>query len=147
MGPLDDSLRGLQRVLHRRVRVALVERLGRRERRVHLAERRLAQPVVTLLVEDEAGVDDSLTRVDRRDDLLRARHLRHARRVHEADGLDPRQPRRREPIDELGAGRGHEDRGIVLQPVPGGNVADGDRHDTHQPVSGRRGRIYPAPTT
>ena len=52
---------------------------------------------------DEPRVHDALAPLDRRDDLLRARHLRHARRVDEADRLDPRHARRRQPVDELGA--------------------------------------------
>ena len=99
------------RVLDRRALVSLVERLAGREREVHLVEARLAQPVVAPVVEREAGVHDAGTRLDRRDDLLGAGHLRDARRVDEAHRLDPRQPGSGEPVDELARTAGSSDFG------------------------------------
>src|SRR5207248_4219121 len=78
---LDDPLGRPSRLLDRRVRVALVEGLGRGEGVVHLVEAGRGQPLVALLVQGEAGVDDVRLALDRRDDLFGAGHLRHARRV------------------------------------------------------------------
>src|SRR6266852_4353791 len=50
----DADRRG--RLLERHVAVALVERLVRRERAVHPVERRRAQPLVALDIEDETGI-------------------------------------------------------------------------------------------
>ena len=86
-----------------------------------------AQPLAAALVEDEAGELGALARLDRGDDLLGARHLRHRVVAHEAHRLDPRQPRRREPVDELGAHRRRERLRLVLEPVARADVAD-QRH-------------------
>ena len=66
------------------------------------------------------------TSPDRGDDLLRAGHLRHALRSDEADRLDPRQPGRREPADELRPNLGRERLRLVLEPVARADVAERD---------------------
>ena len=66
------------------------------------------------------------TSPDRRDDLLRAGHLRHALGADEADRLDPRQPGRRQPPHELGANVRRERLRLVLEPVPRADVAERD---------------------
>ena len=93
VGARDDRSAALERLLDRGVLVPLVEGLGRGEGEVHLVEPGRDQPVVARLVERETRVDDARPPLDRSDDLLGARHLRDARRVDEADGLDPRQTR------------------------------------------------------
>ena len=61
-------------------------------------------------------------------DLLRARHLGHALGIDEADRLDPRQARRRQPPDELRPRLGRERLRLVLEPVAGPDVAEGHAH-------------------
>ena len=72
----------------------------------------------------ELGLDVA----DRRDDLLRAGHLRHALVADEAGRLDPREAGRREPANELGANLRRERLGLVLEPVAGADVAERDAH-------------------
>ena len=74
---------------------------------------------------------------DRRDDLLGAGHLRHARRIDEADRLDPRQARGREAVDELGAHDRLERDRVVLEPVARPDVADRHRGAQITPSSRR----------
>ena len=123
---LGDARRRLARLFGRGVLIVPVERLARGEREVHLVEIRRREPVVAALVQDEARVHDTVAPLDADDDLLRAVHLRHARRIHEAHRLDPRQPRLGEPVDELGTHRRLERLRLVLQPVAGADVADRD---------------------
>ena len=130
MRALDDAFTGDHGVLDRRAGVAPVELLAHREREVHLVEARLAEPLVTAFVEREPGVDDALASLDRGDHLLGVGHLRHARRVDEAHGLDARHAGGGEPVDELGAGRRAENLGVVLEAVARSDVADGDRRHT-----------------
>ena len=101
---LEDPLRRPRRS-PRRTRAALrwLNSSRGREREVHLVEPGLAQPVVAPLVQGEARVDDALAPLDRRDDLLRAGHLRHGLRADEADGLDARHAGGGEQVDELRA--------------------------------------------
>jgi hypothetical protein len=127
---LDDLHAGSGRVLDRRAGVPLVELLADREREVHLVERRLAQPVVAAVVQREAGVDDAVAPLDPGHHLFGAGHLRDARRVDEADGLDPRHARRGEPVHELGARCRVQGLRVVLEPVARADVADRDRHRT-----------------
>ena len=110
--------------LDRRVRVPLVERLGRGERAVDAVERGRAQALVALLVEHEPGVLDAVAALDRGDDLLRAGHLRHAVVADEAGGLDPRHRPRRAGSTSSGARRGREHVGLVLEPVARPDVAE-----------------------
>ena len=131
----DDALGGLHRLVDGRVLVALVERLGGREGEVRLVEAGSHQPVVATLVEDETGIDDARPTLDRRDDLLRPRHLRHPCGIDEADCLDARQPGVSEAVDELGAKLRLEDLGIVLEPVARGDVADDDAALAHKTAS------------
>ena len=79
----------------------------------------LAQPVVAALVHREAGVDDALAPLDRRDHLLRSGHLRHVLRADEAGRLDARQAGGREPVDELGAFSGASVTGWFWSPSLG----------------------------
>ena len=126
MRALDDPRCGRNRLCNRDTLIPLVQRLGGREREMHLVEPCRRQPVVATLVEHEAGVDDTRTALERGDDLLGAGHLRHAGGTDEADGLDTRQPGPAEPVDQLGAHRRLEHERIVLKPVAGGDVADRD---------------------
>src|SRR6266536_1388043 len=130
VGAGDDVLCNLDRLLRRRVLVPAIEVLRGREREVNLIESRLRQAVVAAFVQREPGVDDALSPVDPGDDLLGARHLRHARGVDEADRLDPRQARRCKSIDEVGARLGIELRRLVLEAVARADVADDDAHTT-----------------
>ena len=109
---------------------ALVERLRRGEGVVHLVEPGRLQAVVALLVQRQPRVDDARLPLDPLDHLLRAGHLRHAGGVDEADRLDARHARGREPVHELGPGRGRERLRIVLQPVAWSDVTDGHLHRT-----------------
>ena len=135
MGARDDALCGLRRILDGRVLVALVERLGRGKSHVRLVQTRLHEPVVAALVEDETGIDDARSPLDRRDDLFCPRHLRHARRVDEADGLDARQSGIGEAVDELGPHMRLQDLLIILEPVAGGDVTDDDAALAHRTAS------------
>src|SRR5207302_11392518 len=75
-----------------------------------------------------SGVDDAIEAVDRLDDLVRAGHLRDARRIDEADGLDPGQSGGGEAVYQLAPHPGLKDPGIVLETVARADVADGDVH-------------------
>jgi hypothetical protein len=136
-----DPLDRRERFLHGSICVPAVELLGGSEREVRLVEAGGAEPVVALLVQNEAGVDDSFSTIDSLHDLLGARHLRHPVRVDEAHGLDTRQARGSEPVDELGANGRLEHHALVLEPVTGADLADRHAHArerTHRiPVSGR----------
>ncbi len=121
--PLDPG-RGLRQ---RRVAVALVEGLGGRERHVDAVERRRGEPLPAALVQHEPG-ELGLNVADRRDDLLRTGHLRHALVADEADRLDPRQAGGREASNELGPDVGSERLRLVLKPVAGADVAERDAH-------------------
>src|SRR5712692_751334 len=90
LGRLENRLRLRGRLLERHVPVALVERLRGGERAVHAVETRRAQPLVALDVEDEPDVLGPVAAADSRDDLLGARHLRHALGAHEARRFDSR---------------------------------------------------------
>ena len=131
----DDALGGLYRLLDGRILVALVERLRRSERDVRLVQTGFHEAVVATLVEDETGIDDARPAVDRSDDLLGPSHLRHPRRIDEADCLDARQPGVSQALDKLGANLGFEDLGIVLEPVARGDVADDDAALGHNTAS------------
>ena len=87
-----------------------------------------SEALVPPLVEHEPRVLDALTPLDRRNDRLRARHLRDAVVTDEAHRLDPRQARRREPVDELARERGRERLRLVLETVPRPDVAERDAH-------------------
>ena len=102
---------------------------------MRLVQAGLHEPVVATLVEDETGIDDPRPALDRRDDLFRPRHLRHARRIDEADGLDARQSGIGETVDELGANLRLQDLRIVLEPVARGDVADDDAALAHKTAS------------
>ena len=115
------------RLLERRVPVALVEGLRRGERDVDPVEAGRPQPLPAALVQDEPG-ELAPRRRGRSDDLLRARHLRHALVADEADRLDPRQPARRQPPHEVGPDARRERLRLVLEPVAGPDVAEGDTH-------------------
>ena len=91
---------------------------------MHLVEPCGEEAVVAALVQHETCVDDARLSRQRRDDLLRARHLWNAGRADEADCFDPRQPGRREAVDQRGTNRGLEHDGIVLQAVTRPDVAD-----------------------
>ena len=69
-------------------------------------------------------------------DLLGAGHLGDQFRVDEADGLDPFRPGGFEAQDQFGAGRGVEDRLLVLQAVAGTDLDDLDRAGAHRRGSG-----------
>ena len=77
------------RLLDRDVRVLAAEALRDRDGEVRLGEPGRREPLVAALVEDEAREDDAGALLERGDDLLGARHLRHARGTDEA-----RPPRR-----------------------------------------------------
>jgi hypothetical protein len=123
---LDDALGGRDRVGDGGTLVALVESLCGGKREMHLAQVRRRQPVVALLVQDEARVAHAVAPLDRLHDLLRARHLGHARGADETGRLDARDTGPGQPVDELRADGRLEDHGIVLQAVPRRDVADRD---------------------
>ena len=118
-----------------RVLVATVERLARREREMDLVEAGKREPVVALVVEREAGVDDPVAALDAFHDFLGSGHLRDARRVDEADRLDPEQARAGQPIHELCPHLRLERRLLVLEPVAGADVADRHVHRHTTPSS------------
>ena len=120
----EDPLDPRRYLVDRRVRVALRERIGGRERHVETVERGRLQPFVTLLVENETGVLDARSWLDRRHHFLRAGHLRHEVVADEARGLNSLQPRAREPVHELGTHGRREHVGLVLQPVTRADVAE-----------------------
>jgi hypothetical protein len=69
-------------------------------------------------IEDEGGVDGCRPFGERREDVLRVRHLRHELRVDEAAGLDARHARAREPGAPLGADVRRGRHLVFLEPVP-----------------------------
>jgi hypothetical protein len=121
----DHPLRRLERLPHGRVLVPLVEGLRGAEREPHLVQPGGSQPVVALLVQGEAGIDDSVGAVECRDHFLAARHLRYTPRIDEARCLYDREPGPGEALHELGTGRGREDVWLVLETVPRPDVDDG----------------------
>ena len=130
--PRGDAQRGRDRVLDRSALVALVERLRDAEREPHLVESSRDESLVAAFVQSQSGADESRTRSDCRDDLLRTCHLGHASRVDEAGDLDPRNARVGQPPHELGPDVHIEDLGLVLQPVPWPDVIDRDARRSHR---------------
>jgi len=120
----EDPLDARGRLFERCVAVAPVELLRRAEGRVHPVEACLREALVPLLVEHEARVLGAVAALDPADDLLRARHLRHAVVAHEADRLDAWQSRGGEPVDELRARRRLQRLGLVLEAVARADVDD-----------------------
>jgi hypothetical protein len=116
-GPLGQARAQGGGVGHRGVLVARGELVGHGKRVVDLVHGRRDGAVVAALVEDEPGVDRAGPAMQGLEDLLRAGHLRHPGGIDEGDGLDPGHLRGREAIAELGADRGGERPGVVLQPV------------------------------
>ena len=104
-------------VRDRRVRVAAVERLGRAERVVDLAQRRRREPIVSHLVEHQPRIDDIGSHVRGGHDLFGSCHLRDSRRVDEARDLDTGHPGAHDAVGELGADLGRNLDGVVLQAV------------------------------
>ena len=97
---------------------------------MRLVEPRRGEAVIAPVVEHETRVHDTRPALERRHDLLRTGHLRHAGGVDEADCLDPRQPGGGQPVDELGADGRFEHDGVVLEPVARRDVADRDAAHT-----------------
>ena len=114
--------RRVQRLSHRCVLVPLVERLRRAEGEADLVQSGGDEAVVSPLVQREPGVDDAVDSVERRNDLLRAGHLRHPSRIDEARHLHGSDARSHELADELAADLGSEDFGLVLEPVARADV-------------------------
>ena len=120
----ENRLRARDRFLERRVPVRAVEALGRREGDVEAVEPRCPKPVIALIVQHEPRILPPLAPLDRRDDLFRARHLRHPVVTHEAHRLDARKPHPRETVDQLGTDAGRERLRLVLETVPRPDVAE-----------------------
>src|SRR6185369_7456766 len=99
-------------------------------------EPRSGETLPAALVEDEARELDALAPLRARDHLLRSGHLGHAVGADEAHGLDPPQPRRPEPVDEVRARLGRQHFRLVLETVPRPDVAEEDLH---------RPSVLPAP--
>src|SRR5437899_490558 len=91
-GRVEDRLRALDRLRERRVPVAEVEGLGRRERHVDAVEPGGGEALPAALVEDEARELDGFAAADALDHVLRGGHLRYAVGADEAYGLDTPQP-------------------------------------------------------
>ena len=130
--PSSDSQCGRDRVLDGSALVALVERLRDAERKPHLIEARRDESLVAAFVQSQSGADESRTRSDCRDNLLRTCHLGHASRVDEAGDLDPRNTRVGKAPHELRSDVHIEDLGLVLQPVPWPDVIDRDARRSHR---------------
>ena len=138
----EDRLHAFDRLVERRVPVPPVERLRRGERAVTRASVVCGEALVAALVQHEPR-QLGVSALRGRDDLFGACHLRHAIVAHERDGLDARHARRREARDELGAHRGRERLGLVLEPVARPDIAD--RH-VHSPVVSPHGAQWAGPT-
>ena len=123
--PRDDPVGRCDRLVDRRVLVSPVERLGRAEGEPDLVQPAGGQALVSALVQREPCRDDPVPAFDRRDDVLRARHLRHAAWVDEARDLDGRETRGHESVDEVGPHIGGEHVRLVLEAVPRPDVDDG----------------------
>jgi hypothetical protein len=121
----DDSRGDFERLLHGRTLVALVERLRDAKREADFIQPCLHDAVAPALVEREAGVDDPRDAIQRRDDLLRSRHLGHALRVDETRDLYGSHPTGDEAPDELCSNLGREDVGLVLKAVARPHLVDG----------------------
>ena len=121
---LDDAHRRVQRLSHGCVLIPLVERLRRAEGEANLIQSGRDEAVVSLPIQRESGVHDSVDSVDGRNDLLRAGHLRHPSRIDEARDLHGPYAGVNEPADELCAELGSEDVGLVLEPVTRADVDD-----------------------
>ena len=124
----EDRLDALDRLGERRVPVAEVEGLGDRKGHVDAIEAGSGEALPAAFVEDEARELDALAPLHAVDDLLGARHLRHAVGADEAHRLDAAQPGRREPVDELRPRLGRQHLGLVLEAVARSDVADDDVH-------------------
>src|SRR5207302_10612629 len=114
VGGVEDRLGTADGLPERCVAVSAVEALGRAERYVDAVEPTGPEALPAAFVQHEPRVLDAVAPVDCRDDLLRARHLGHTVVAHEAGALDAREPRNREPVDEVGANGGSERLRLVL---------------------------------
>src|SRR5262249_6225076 len=137
---LGDAEPRLERLLHRRVLVSAVERLGRPQRVPDLVQPRSRAPLLAALVPGAARTYPPRLAVARAHALLRSRHLRDASRVDEARALDHRQVRTGEALDELRADLGGEDVRLVLEAVSRPDIAD--RHAR----AGRHEATLPRPS-
>src|SRR5215216_181296 len=86
-----------------------------------------------MLVQREPSVERPLAALDAFDDLLCARHLRHALGADEARRLDARQADGGEPVDELRPGCRGQNLLLVLEAVARPYLADRDQ-DTRSGV-------------
>src|SRR2546428_383972 len=75
------------------------------------------RPLEAGLVRDEHGIADSRPAPERAQDLRGVGQLGHRVRAHEGSGLDDRDARVREPLDEAHLRLGGEDAFLALQPV------------------------------
>ena len=114
---LDDPERRVHGLADRRVLVPPIERLRGAEGEASLVEAARDEAVVAALVEREPRVHDAALTLERRHDLLGARHLRHASGIDEARDLHCPNPCGDDPADELGSELGREDFGLVLEAV------------------------------
>src|SRR5581483_607997 len=121
--------------------VPLVEGVRRGEGDIDAVEPGRGEALPAALVEDEPRQLDTVPPRDLLDDLLRPGHLRDALVAHEADGLDPAQPGRREPVDELGARLRREHLRLVLEPVARHDVAYEDPHGGERSAYGYGYRV------
>ncbi len=91
---------------------------------MHLVNARRKRPLVSLLIEDESGVDGIRLAMQRRHYLLGARHLGHQLWIDEARRLHSLQACAGEAVAELRAHHGFQRLRLVLQAVTRADVAD-----------------------
>jgi hypothetical protein len=122
-----DGFPGVAVLGHVGALVPSAEGLARDHREGDLLEgARGERAVEAALVQDETGQADARDTGQEAKHVFRIRHLRHALGMNEACRLDPPEPRRREPTDELDLGVGREKLTIVLKPVPWADLHDLD---------------------
>jgi len=124
----QDRLQTVDRLGERRVPVAEVERLRRRERHVDAVQPGGGEAFPAAFVEHQAREFHAVVPADALDHVLRAGHLRHALGADEADGLDSRHAGRCKPVDQLRPRLGREHLRLVLETVARSDVANDDVH-------------------
>ena len=107
--------------------IATIEGITDRERHADLPAPGGLGTIESFAIEYQADVSRGALPGQRREYLLRVRHLRDLRGIDEAGGFDALESRGREPGDELNLDRRRENSGLVLQSIARSHLHDFDR--------------------